>query len=382
MSQLSPILRLRLKDRVRPGEGGVRPGDGGVRKPTVRRGRPEMATSESRSAQGYRLDPIAGRSVVDSRPFQIFEGSNDILYQQISESVLKLMRKVRETNLLRFLGDFELTFWASDYLKEFLDIKLDPGMPQRKLVELGRALGRILTMKRVLELEDLGFRKELIENCVTTLQGEITGLLSTYRTRGRALAVEDYEGESSWLGFVAAGSWRGAGPPPATAPALSTTSPSQSNGQVHQGPMCHQSVTSTGPTPNEDRGGAGPLMGHGAGEVAKESQGQGRQHGRGAPGQGHPQEGGAHGAHLRRVQGPCHVQGLLEECGRAEGDPRGFSPDLIKVVVRDRFRLSGIGSAVISGDPRARMGVWFVRRIDSPDSPSKWYSFDGKRPGS
>jgi len=79
-------------------------------------------------------------------------------------------------------------------------------MPQWKLVELGRALGRILTMERVLELEDLGFLKELIENCVTRLQDEITGLLSTYRTRGRALAVEDYEGESSWLGFVAAGS--------------------------------------------------------------------------------------------------------------------------------------------------------------------------------
>lgn len=157
-------------------------------------------------AKGYRLDHIAGRSMVDSRPFQIFEGSNDILYQQISESVLKLMRKVRETNLLRFLGNFDLTSRASDYLKECLDIELDPGMPQRKLVELGRALGRTLTMERVLELGDLGFRKELIENCVCTMQNEITGLLSTYRTRGGALAVEDYEGESSWLGFVAAGS--------------------------------------------------------------------------------------------------------------------------------------------------------------------------------
>ena len=31
-------------------------------------------------AKGYRLDHIAGRSTNDSRPFQIFEGSNDILY--------------------------------------------------------------------------------------------------------------------------------------------------------------------------------------------------------------------------------------------------------------------------------------------------------------
>jgi alkylation response protein AidB-like acyl-CoA dehydrogenase len=30
-------------------------------------------------AAAYRLNHIAGRSILDSRPFQIFEGSNDIL---------------------------------------------------------------------------------------------------------------------------------------------------------------------------------------------------------------------------------------------------------------------------------------------------------------
>ncbi len=153
-------------------------------------------------ATGYRLDHIAGRSVVDSRPFQIFEGSNDILYQQISEAVLKLMRKVKEKNLLGFLRSFDATSRGSGYLKELLDFEFDPRMPQRKLVELGRALARILTLERVLELGDLGFREELISNCVSTLQDDIAGLLSTYRTRGRPLAVEDYEGDGSWLGFV------------------------------------------------------------------------------------------------------------------------------------------------------------------------------------
>ena len=36
-------------------------------------------------AKGFRLSHIAGRSIIDCRPFQIFEGSNDILYVQISE---------------------------------------------------------------------------------------------------------------------------------------------------------------------------------------------------------------------------------------------------------------------------------------------------------
>ncbi len=36
-------------------------------------------------AKAYKINHIAGRGTADSRPFQIFEGSNDILYAQISE---------------------------------------------------------------------------------------------------------------------------------------------------------------------------------------------------------------------------------------------------------------------------------------------------------
>ena len=38
-------------------------------------------------AIGYRRDHIAGRAVADSRPFQIFEGSNDVMYSQIAETM-------------------------------------------------------------------------------------------------------------------------------------------------------------------------------------------------------------------------------------------------------------------------------------------------------
>ena len=49
-------------------------------------------------AIGYKLNHIAGRGTVDTRPFQIFEGSNDILYAQISESLIKLLKTAKETN--------------------------------------------------------------------------------------------------------------------------------------------------------------------------------------------------------------------------------------------------------------------------------------------
>ena len=154
-------------------------------------------------AKGYRLDHIAGRSTVDSRPFQIFEGSNDILYQQISEAVLKLMRQAKETNLGRFLGDHDLTSRAAEYLSDLIDFDVDLKIPQRKLVNLGKALGRIVSMEMVLKLGDRGFREDLISNALAMLKHEISGLVSTYEAGNLVLAVDDYETDGSWLGLVA-----------------------------------------------------------------------------------------------------------------------------------------------------------------------------------
>jgi hypothetical protein len=153
-------------------------------------------------AKGYRLDHIAGRATVDSRPFQIFEGSNDILYQQISEAVLKLMRRAKQDNLLEFLKDYKITARAADYFKDVLDFQVDLKLPQRKLVDLGRVLGRIISMELVIDLGDRGFRNDLITHALTVLRQDIESLLQTYRTANAAVAVEAYEEESFWLNFV------------------------------------------------------------------------------------------------------------------------------------------------------------------------------------
>ena len=154
-------------------------------------------------AKGYRLDHIAGRATVDSRPFQIFEGSNDILYQQITESVLKQMRKVKESNLLTHLASEDLTTRAAGYFKDVLNFEIDFSLPQRKLVELGRAIARIVSMQLVLDLGDRGFRNELVNGAVSVLRQDISGLLCTYKNAFEADVVDDYAGESSWIEFVA-----------------------------------------------------------------------------------------------------------------------------------------------------------------------------------
>lgn len=153
-------------------------------------------------AIGYKLNHIAGRGIVDSRPFQIFEGSNDILYAQIGESVVKLMKNAKENSLLLFLKGHNLANRAAGYLNELLNFEIDMQMPQRKLVELGRAMSRIVSLNFVMEMGDTGFRIELIDGAISILKQEITALISYYSFAQPTLVVADYGVDSSWNKFI------------------------------------------------------------------------------------------------------------------------------------------------------------------------------------
>ena len=153
-------------------------------------------------AKGYRIDHIAGRSLVDSRPFQIFEGSNDILYQQISESILKLMRKSKETNLYNFLKDYSLTQHSSEYFKDLLDFEVNYKMAQRKLVQLGRAIGRMVSMEMTIRLGESGYNSEMISNSIKNIRAEIESLFASYSFAESASVLDEYGEDSNWLKFV------------------------------------------------------------------------------------------------------------------------------------------------------------------------------------
>lgn len=150
-------------------------------------------------AKGYRVDHLAGRSLMDSRPFQIFEGSNDILYQQISEGVIKSMRSLKLNNLYDFLSDYKLTNHAADYFKETLNFELDTKMAQDKLVELGEALSRIISLQLTLRLGEKGFNKQLISSTVETLRSDVQQMMGSFRRDNDAEVIEEYEESSSWL---------------------------------------------------------------------------------------------------------------------------------------------------------------------------------------
>ena len=142
-------------------------------------------------AQGYREDHRAGRAMVDSRPYQIFEGSNDILYQQVTESVVKAMRRLKQVDLGAYLRAEPLTARAASTFGESLAFDIDWSMPQRKLVDLGKAISRIVTMEMTIELGERGYSAELVQNMLAETRAEVRSLLETYRSGGLTAVVED-----------------------------------------------------------------------------------------------------------------------------------------------------------------------------------------------
>lgn len=154
-------------------------------------------------AKGYRLNHLAGRALIDSRPFQIFEGSNDILYQQISESVIKKMRKLKLNNLSDFLSDYNLTERASEYFKDVLNFNIDNQLAQDRMVELGRILSRVISLEFTLRLSDKGFNQELIKNTTQTLQSDVDRMVATFINEKTPDVVENFKEESSWLESIA-----------------------------------------------------------------------------------------------------------------------------------------------------------------------------------
>ncbi len=153
-------------------------------------------------AKAYMRSHIAGRAIIDSRPFQIFEGSNDILYAQITEAVLKQMKQARECNLYQFLKSMNLTTHASELIKDLSNFQLSTQLSQRKLVELGRAIARIVTMEMVLDLGSKGFNSELIANSLIFLKQQISKLMADFTFDNKAQVLTHYNEDSHWMSFV------------------------------------------------------------------------------------------------------------------------------------------------------------------------------------
>ncbi|MCD0487880.1 acyl-CoA dehydrogenase [Pedobacter sp. MC2016-14] len=153
-------------------------------------------------ANGYRTSHIGGRGIMDSRPFQIFEGSNEMLYAQIADMVLRAMKKEKQSHLYEFLKLFKPTARASAHFQNDLSFTISTEIPQRKLVDLGKALARVVCAGYVLELEDKGFRKDLAEHSILSLKQEVATLICAFQFDNTITTVKDYLDGSAWFDFV------------------------------------------------------------------------------------------------------------------------------------------------------------------------------------
>lgn len=153
-------------------------------------------------AKGYRISNIGGRGIVDSRPFQIFEGSNEMLYAQIADMIMRAMKKQKEVHLFNFLQQLKLTAAACLHFKNELSFSILSNLSQRKQIDLGKVLGRIISIGYVLELQDRGFRKDMIDNCIVMVKQEVAALLAAFNSDNTIKVVDDYAEDSSWMAFV------------------------------------------------------------------------------------------------------------------------------------------------------------------------------------
>lgn len=152
-------------------------------------------------ANGYKTEHVGSRGIVDSRPFRIFEGSNEMLYTQISETVLKLIGRQKIGNLSAFLKNYELTGKVADYFKSTLDFSVDLKLSQRKMVDLGKIISRVVSANHVAILSEKGFRNDLISNSLEIIKHDISMLVSSFKFQTQVVPIEDYHDRSSWLAF-------------------------------------------------------------------------------------------------------------------------------------------------------------------------------------
>ena len=150
-------------------------------------------------AIAYRFSHIGGRGIIDSRPFQIFEGSNDMLYSQLAEGLMKRMKKAGDYNFVSFLRHYKHTERAAWELQDLLQFSLTGQYSQRKMVELGKVMSRIVAIDMVISLADKGFRQDLSDNAIVEIRHDIAGLLGSFNMMITPDIVEDYNESSSWF---------------------------------------------------------------------------------------------------------------------------------------------------------------------------------------
>ncbi|HLS31030.1 MAG TPA: acyl-CoA dehydrogenase family protein [Flavobacteriaceae bacterium] len=153
-------------------------------------------------AGGYKIENIAGRGIMDSRPFQIFEGSNEMLYTQIAEMIGKQMRKMKDINFYDFLSKTDYCNLIIDRFKKHLQFKLPTDTVQRQSITIGKIVARLVSLQYAFNITQKGYRKDLYENCLKHMEMDIKKLLTNLTDYNDAKPILEYAENSDWRSFA------------------------------------------------------------------------------------------------------------------------------------------------------------------------------------
>jgi len=151
-----------------------------------------------KGGNGYIKDDIAGRAIMDSRPFQIFEGSNDILYIQIGEAINKKMLKAKTDNYLAFISAEYPEFAYQPCLTLLSAVKLPPKGDQRKLHTFGEIYASLFSLYLIADLSKSGYNQDLILQANLFLAKRIKQLITKMKCILTPEIIVDYQAEADW----------------------------------------------------------------------------------------------------------------------------------------------------------------------------------------
>ena len=148
--------------------------------------------------KGYRIQSLGSRAIMDSRPFQIFEGPNEMLFTQLAEMMIKPMSRSKQMNMLEYMKTYENSSQSAALFSNSINVTLEKGMSQRKLVLIGHAMAKVILAHHVLSLSNSGFNKGMIDNCIDRLRCDVSNLMNSYAEQTSVMPTEGYDEGSAW----------------------------------------------------------------------------------------------------------------------------------------------------------------------------------------
>jgi acyl-CoA dehydrogenase len=112
------------------------------------------------------------------------------------------MTRLKSVNLSSFLSDYELTRNVAEQFKSLLNFNIDPNMPQRKIIDLGKIISRVISVNQLSEIGTKGFGSDLINSSTEIIRHEVSTLVTSYKMQTKVVPIVEYQEKGNWLDYT------------------------------------------------------------------------------------------------------------------------------------------------------------------------------------